>query len=104
MCAPIQTLVHEGGIVPKTLYKSLSDEDGNGSPVHDGNHIYQSIDLKPGQIHEVIIKNNDPSSVLTWDFDVIRSTLKFNVFRTSKHLPTPTGNVYTIRFCKLRHT
>lgn len=89
-CA-IQTLVHEGGIVPKTLYKSLSDEEANGSPVHDGNHIYQSIDLKPGQIHEVVIKNNDPSSVLTWDFDVMRSTLKFGVFRTSKNLPTFAG-------------
>lgn len=93
-CA-IQTLVHEGGIVPKSLYKSLSDEEGH-SPVHDGNHIYQSIDLKPGQIHEVIIKNNDPSSVLTWDFDVIRSTLKFSVFRTCKTLPKSTGMPFAI--------
>lgn len=77
--------------MPKTLYKSLSDEEGNGSPIHDGNHIYQSIDLKPGQIHEVIIKNNDPSSVLTWDFDVMRSILKFSVFRTTKNLPTLIG-------------
>lgn len=79
--------------MPKTLYKSLSDEEANGSPIHDGNHIYQSIDLKPGQIHEVIIKNNDPSSVLTWDFDVMRSILKFSVFRTTKNLPALTGMV-----------
>ncbi|XP_055301450.1 protein real-time [Sitodiplosis mosellana] len=85
---PCPTLLHEGGIVPKSLYKSLSDDDGVGSPTHDGHHIYQSVDLKPGQIQEVIIKNNDPHSILTWDFDVVRSNLKFTVYRTPKSLPT----------------
>lgn len=90
-----QTLLHEGGIVPKSLYKSLSDEEGMGSPTHDGHHIYQSVDLKPGQIQEVIIKNNDPHSILTWDFDVVRSNLKFTVYRTSQTISTAiTGNFF----------
>lgn len=107
-----QSLVHEGGIIPKTLYKSMSEDDGSGngsgggggaghgrgagdgddyttngggSGTDAGNtSIYQSIDLKPGQIHEVVIRNNDPRSVLTWDFDVIRSDMHFTVFRTAK--------------------
>lgn len=82
--------MHEGGIVPKSLYKSLSDEEGVGSPTHE-HHIYQSVDLKPGQNHEVIIKNNDPNSILTWDFDVLRSNLKFTVYRTPKSLPIVSG-------------
>lgn len=91
-----QTLLHEGGTIPKSLYKSLSDEEGMGSPTHDGNHIYQSVDLKPGQIQEVIIKNNDPHSILTWDFDVVRSNLKFTVYRTSRAiLSTVSGECYS---------
>lgn len=59
-----------------------------GSPTHDGHHIYQSVDcLKPGEVHESIIQNNDPHSILTWDFDALRSNLKFTVYRTSKLLP-----------------
>lgn len=89
----MQTLVHEGGLVPKTLYKTLSEEDeADGAPIHDNHHsLYQSADLKPGHIHEVVITNDDPKSVLTWDFDVIKSDLKFNVFRTSKTLPNIRG-------------
>lgn len=81
-----QTLVHEGGLVPKTLYKSMSEEDAdNDVPVIDANHgsIYTSVDLKPGHIHEVVITNNDPKSVLTWDFDSVKSHLQFTVFRTT---------------------
>lgn len=86
-------MLHEGGIVPKSLYKSLSDEEGVGSPTH--HHIYQSVDLKPGQYHEVLIKNNDPHSILTWDFDVVRSNLKFTVYRTPKSLPTVSGELFS---------
>lgn len=70
--------------MPKSLYKSLSDEDGNGSLIHghDAHHIYKSIELSPAQFHEIVVHNNDPNSILTWDFDVVRSNLKFNVFRT----------------------
>lgn len=86
--------MHEGGLVPKTLYKSPSDDDGTRSPMHDrdGNHIYQSVDMQPGELHEVLIRNNDPNSILTWDFDVLRSNLKFNVYRTNKKI-TATGKI-----------
>lgn len=57
--------------------------------------IYQSIDLKPGQIHEVIIRNNDPKSVLTWDFDVIKSNMHFTVFRTVKTVSHLNGKYTT---------
>ncbi|KAG4069858.1 hypothetical protein HA402_009565 [Bradysia odoriphaga] len=83
---PCESLVHEGGLVPKTLYKSLSDEDAdNDAPVVGSNpgSLYTSVDLKPGHIHEVVITNNDPKSVLTWDFDSVKSHLHFTVYRTT---------------------
>lgn len=45
--------------------------------------IYQSASLGKGQIHEVLVTNEDPGSVLTWDFDVLRQDIAFTVYRTS---------------------
>ncbi|XP_053692760.1 protein real-time isoform X2 [Sabethes cyaneus] len=77
------TLIHEGGLIPKHLYKSDSVEENNGA-VHGQDHhgLYKSIDLKPGQMFELIIRNTDPKSVLTWDFDVLKNDLLFALYRT----------------------
>lgn len=53
----------------------------------DEQSLYNSINLKPTQIHEVYIKNTDPKSVLTWDFDVLNCDLHFTVYRTSLDVP-----------------
>lgn len=90
---PCTSLVHEGGLIPKTLYKSMSDEDADENCPRTSadqiqSSIYNSVDLKPGHIYEVVIKNNDPKSVLTWDFDVVKSDLHFTVFRTNRAVST----------------
>jgi hypothetical protein len=73
-----QTLIHNGGIIPKQLYKTDSIEDNEiGNNVEsDGddvtkmissstqiklneNNLYQNVKLRPGQFYEVIIKNDD---------------------------------------------
>lgn len=81
-------MVHDGGLVPKNLYKSPSEDETNGAPLEiDETHsLYQNVELKSGYIHEVIIKNNDPKSVITWDFDVLKSNLHFSLYRTAKSL------------------
>lgn len=84
-----QTLIHEGGLIPKHLYKSESiDVEGGGhggmAHPHDHHGLYKSVDLKPGQIFELLIRNADPRSVLTWDFDVLRNDLLFALYRTDK--------------------
>lgn len=92
--------MNEGGLVPKTLYKSMSDEDAdNNVPVHDTNHgsLYTSVDMKPGHIHEVVITNNDPKSVLTWDFDSVKSHLQFTVYRTTV-VPMSTNSGKSLHF------
>ncbi|BFF93374.1 protein real-time [Drosophila madeirensis] len=110
---PCKTMIHEGGLVPKTLYKmnSLEDHDddvtivspASGSalaPVavapmkrlsaahqHDHLNLYKSVDLKAGFSHELLIRNEDPKSVLTWDFDVMRNDLHFTLYRVTQELP-----------------
>ncbi|XP_037958473.1 protein real-time [Teleopsis dalmanni] len=93
---PSKTLIHEGGLVPKTLYKmnSLEEEDEKkinaeeaSAIPHDHSSLYKSVELKTSYTHEVVIRNDDPKSVLTWDFDVLRSDLHFTLYRTTKELP-----------------
>ncbi|XP_055637386.1 protein real-time isoform X2 [Toxorhynchites rutilus septentrionalis] len=79
------SLIHEGGLIPKHLYKSESIEGSNGVPHnHDHHGLYKSVDLKPGQVFELMVKNTDPKSVLTWDFDVLKNDLLFALYRTDK--------------------
>ncbi|KAM7352386.1 real-time isoform 2-T2 [Cochliomyia hominivorax] len=100
---PCKTLIHEGGLVPKSLYKMSSlEEDEHNEQTHkiEGNNaealtkqqhlhqnLYKTVELKTGYNHEVVIKNTDPKSVLTWDFDVLRSDLHFTLYRVTKDLP-----------------
>ncbi|XP_050318700.1 protein real-time [Bactrocera neohumeralis] len=106
---PCKTLIHEGGLVPKTLYKmnSLEDDDAEeeeakktleagGALMHDHRSLYKTVELRTGYIHEVIIPNEDPKSVLTWDFDVMRSDLHFTLYRATKELPPKTDTSVSI--------
>jgi hypothetical protein len=45
------------------------------------------------QVHEVLVSNDDPGSVITWDFDVMRQDVMFTVYRTLVPVPaqSPTG-------------
>nr|XP_044249354.1 protein real-time-like [Drosophila takahashii] len=104
---PCKTMIHECGLVPKTLYKMNSlDDHGDEVPVelpiiievlapgihqHDHKNLYKSVDLKAGFSHELLIRNEDPKSVLTWDFDVIRNDMHFTLYRITQELPEKKG-------------
>lgn len=45
--------------------------------------LYQSINIGKTQLHEILVMNEDPGSVLTWDFDVMKQDVSFSVFRTT---------------------
>lgn len=77
------------------------EEAQNGAPPHEHHNLYKTVDVRPGCIHEVVIKNNDPKSVLTWDFDVINSDLYFTLYRTTADLPTKNGIVVYCENCLL---
>lgn len=94
--------------MPKSLYKTISDDDsgiGSSTTATNGGHtvidnthsnLYKSVILQPGHLFECIIKNNDPKSVLTWDFDVVTSDLHFTVFRTSKSVSSVKGKHFLL--------
>ncbi|EDS34457.1 conserved hypothetical protein [Culex quinquefasciatus] len=97
------TLIHEGGLIPKHLYKSESiDVEGGGhggmAQPHDHHGLYKSVDLKPGQIFELLIRNADPRSVLTWDFDVLRNDLLFALYRTDKQFEQVSNDSFSSVF------
>lgn len=81
--------------MPKNLYKSSLDcERGISEGVSDGlvgvhevhlhvnEDMYKTVDLQQGDYFEIVLKNTDIKSVLTWDFDVHNTDVKFTVFRT----------------------
>lgn len=70
-----ETYITEGGIVPKHLYKMELEP----TSTQEEHNLYHSISLSRGQIHRIIIRSNDPGSVLTWDFDVMRHNIIFTV-------------------------
>ncbi|XP_045536545.1 protein real-time isoform X1 [Papilio machaon] len=86
---PCKSFVHEGGLVPKSLYVSGAFTERDGDPLCEDS-IYHSVSLAKGQVHEVVVRNCDPHSVLTWDFDVLRHDIAFTVFRTAHDLPAAT--------------
>ncbi|XP_050084848.1 protein real-time isoform X3 [Anopheles aquasalis] len=98
------TLIHEGGLVPKHLYKSDSIEESNGGgtvQTHDHHGLYKSVDLKPGQLFELIFRNTDPKSVLTWDFEVLKHDTLFTVYHSSKDIDR---NANADNFCSVFDT
>lgn len=48
------------------------------------------------QVHEVLVTNDDPGSVITWDFDVMKQDVMFTVYRTRAPVPaqSPSGNYW----------
>ncbi|KAJ0176383.1 hypothetical protein K1T71_007562 [Dendrolimus kikuchii] len=85
---PCKSFVHEGGLVPKSLYVSGAFTERDGDPLCEDS-IYKSVSLGKGEVHEVIVLNRDPQSVLTWDFDVLRHDIAFTVYRTEHELREP---------------
>lgn len=79
---PCKTLIEEGGLIPKAFYKS-DTEGGNPATIslYNDQNVYRTAELRPGEYLEVIVKNTEPKSVLTWDFDVLNSDVHFSVFQ-----------------------
>lgn len=49
-------------------------------------NIYQNMKLRPGQFHEIIIKNDDHRAVLTWDFESVRTEVLFTIYETDAEI------------------
>lgn len=91
-----KTLIHNGGIVPKQLYKTDSieepdhavDLESDGDDVTqtkiklNEHNIYQNVKLQPGQYYEIVIKNDDNRAILTYDYESTKSEILFTIYET----------------------
>lgn len=99
-------MIHNGGIIPKQLYKteSIDEPDGNVDDFEtDGDNslttmiklnevnLYQNIKLRPGQFYEVIIKNDDHRAVLTWDYESVKTEVLFTIYETDDDINVSNG-------------
>lgn len=73
-----------GGIAHKSLTGANGGPSSSSSAPNSS--LYKSVDLKPGQLYELVLRNDDPKSVLTWDFDVVTGCMQFTVFRTGQQM------------------
>uniref|UniRef100_A0A8B9GY73 SEC14 like lipid binding 5 n=1 Tax=Astyanax mexicanus TaxID=7994 RepID=A0A8B9GY73_ASTMX len=80
--------VPEGGQVPKSYYQTEVELEHADHIRLWTDSIYQSAQVSIGAPHEVMMEVVEESSVITWDFDILRGDIVFNIFH-SKRTPQP---------------
>ncbi|XP_059157139.1 SEC14-like protein 1 [Physella acuta] len=98
--------VHEGGLVPKSLYQEeLVDKSPEDQPL-SSDSLYQTAALAKDFPHEVLVEVPEKGSVVTWDFDILKGDVTFTVFLCRKAIsPQPhhhnagtSGNIGSVQF------
>ncbi|XP_043088671.1 SEC14-like protein 1 isoform X2 [Puntigrus tetrazona] len=79
--------VPEGGLVPKSLYRTAEELENEEVKLWNET-IYKSASVLKGGPHEVLIEITEVSSVITWDFDVCKGDVIFNIYH-SRRAPQP---------------
>ncbi|CAB4017853.1 SEC14 1 [Paramuricea clavata] len=86
--------VREGGLVPKSLYRSV--EFGEGDEFSLGHEIYQAAYVGKGSPHEIVVTVKEHESVITWDFDIIKGDVIFTVFRHKRPKEACSGSLTSL--------
>ncbi|XP_046855313.1 SEC14-like protein 1 [Xenia sp. Carnegie-2017] len=89
---PCECDIGEGGLVPKSLYRSVEFVERDGL----GQEIYHSSIVNKGSPLETVITVKEPESVITWDFDVIQSDVLFTVFRHKRPKEACSGSLTSL--------
>uniref|UniRef100_A0A8C9TEU5 SEC14 like lipid binding 5 n=1 Tax=Scleropages formosus TaxID=113540 RepID=A0A8C9TEU5_SCLFO len=76
--------VPEGGLVPKSLYQTEEALENSDHIKLWTETIYQSAHVFKGAPHEIVIEILEGSSVITWDFDILKGDLVFNIFHSKR--------------------
>lgn len=77
----------EGGLVPKSLYRTAEELESEENRLLTDS-IYKSASIFKGAPYEMLIEITEASSVITWDFDVSKGDVIFNIYH-SKRAPQP---------------
>ncbi|XP_071330211.1 SEC14-like protein 1 [Trachinotus anak] len=79
--------IPEGGMVPKSLYRTAEELESEENRLLTDS-IYKSASIFKGAPYEMLIEITEASSVITWDFDVCKGDVIFNIYH-SKRAPQP---------------
>ncbi|XP_029946219.1 SEC14-like protein 1 [Salarias fasciatus] len=79
--------IPEGGTVPKSLYRTAEELESEENCLLTDS-IYKSASIFKGAPYEMLIEITEASSVITWDFDVSKGDVIFNIYH-SKRAPQP---------------
>ncbi|XP_054462975.1 SEC14-like protein 1 [Anoplopoma fimbria] len=79
--------IPEGGTVPKSLYRTAEELESEENRLLTDS-IYKSASVFKGAPYEMLIEISEASSVITWDFDVSKGDVIFNIYH-SKRAPQP---------------
>ncbi|XP_077426517.1 SEC14-like protein 1 isoform X1 [Vanacampus margaritifer] len=80
--------VPEGGLVPKSMYRTAEELENEDVRLWTET-IYQSASIFKGAPHELLIEIIDASSVITWDFDVCKGDVVFNIYHSKRAPQAP---------------
>ncbi|XP_072882113.1 SEC14-like protein 1 isoform X2 [Hemitrygon akajei] len=75
--------VPEGGLIPKSMYRTPEELDNDDIRLLTET-IYQSASIFKGSPHEISIEIVDASSVITWDFDVLKGDIAFYIYHSKR--------------------
>ncbi|XP_039979510.1 SEC14-like protein 1 [Xiphias gladius] len=79
--------IPEGGMVSKSLYRTAEELESEENRLLTDS-IYKSASIFKGAPYEMLIEITEASSVITWDFDVSKGDVIFNIYH-SKRAPQP---------------
>uniref|UniRef100_I3J5Q2 SEC14 like lipid binding 1 n=1 Tax=Oreochromis niloticus TaxID=8128 RepID=I3J5Q2_ORENI len=80
--------VPEGGLVPKSMYRTAEEVENEDIRLWT-EMIYQSASIFKGAPHEIVIEIIDASSVITWDFDMCKGDIVFNIYHSKRAPQVP---------------
>lgn len=86
--------VPEGGMVPKSLYRTAEEVESEENCLLTDS-IYKSASIFKGAPYEMLIEITEASSVITWDFDVSKGDVFFNMYH-SKRPPKKDAGAHSI--------
>ncbi|XP_036445237.1 SEC14-like protein 1 [Colossoma macropomum] len=75
--------VPEGGLVPKSLYHTAEELENEEVKLWTET-IYKTASVFKGAPHELLIEITEVSSVITWDFDVCKGDIIFNIYHSKR--------------------
>ncbi|KAL5018685.1 hypothetical protein ScPMuIL_004407 [Solemya velum] len=88
--------VPEGGLVPKGLYKEEFIDRSPDEPPLRSDSVYQTAHVVKEYPNEVLVQVPHKSSVITWDFDILKGDVTFTVFRSKQTLSSDLSHYHHV--------